>query len=104
LIVDTHAPAGTQYGLTSEKALPAYWGIFDDYSSSKMSDNIITDNYHGIVTGGYSDSMITNNDVWRNYYVDIYGGPTEGNISVDPMFVDSSTGNYRLHRSSPCIV
>jgi len=42
---------------------------------------------------------------WVNLsHCDVTGGyPGEGNIDMDPLFVDSENGNYRLQRGSPCI-
>ena len=38
------------------------------------------------------------------FYSDIQGGWTgEGNINLDPLFVDAATGDYHLTANSPCI-
>lgn len=88
-------------------------------SSPTITNNIITSNGAcGIVTGGnwpYYPIIISNNNIWGNEMGWFWGNESNiwnfygadltvvDNISVDPMFVSPTTGNYHLQEGSPCI-
>ena len=100
-------------------------GIYNVGSSPTITNNIISGYYSCIHNSNSSDSTITNNiiiggiigidnysssptigynDVWGYSVYDYRGcsaGP--GDISADPLFVNSSSGNYHLEDDSPCI-
>ena len=76
----------------------------------EISNNIIAHNGdYGIQTNSTSfvrDNNYYNNDIFNNtlgstYYVTIT--EEDGNIFVDPKFIDVDTGNYMLQSMSPCI-
>jgi serine protease len=82
-------------------------GIHNEYSSPIITNNIITNNLYGINNWPLTPTISYNN-VWDNItknYVGILPDPTgtDGNISVNPMFVDPSNGDYHLQTDSPCI-
>jgi parallel beta-helix repeat protein len=88
-------------------------------------NNIVSDNRAmetgGIYIGGYhSDVTIINTICWFNSSLQISGSPDslspeviysnisggwegEGNIDLDPLFVDRFSDNYNLCQQSPCI-
>ncbi|MBI4753795.1 right-handed parallel beta-helix repeat-containing protein [Candidatus Desantisbacteria bacterium] len=84
----------------------------NDNSSPTITNNIITENgitsadYYGIYDAS-GTPIINYNDVWGNgeYGNNNYATCTAGSndISLDPQFIDTSTGNYRLGTNSPCI-
>ena len=76
---------------------PEYAGIYV-YSGSapSITNNIITGNRNGIWSWT-SSPVISYNDVWNNTYANYRDvSPGSGDISVDPLFVDPSTGDYHL--------
>jgi len=98
-----------------------------DHSNSILTNCTFAGNYaHNLggamYNGWYSNSTLINCIVWENVaadgnqidnedfstatfsYSDVQGGwPGEGNINLDPLFVDSGEDNYRLLAGSPCI-
>jgi hypothetical protein len=69
-----------------------------------ITNNIITGNHSGIYNES-SSPTISYNNFWKNLdavYEDSLPD-LSGNISVDPMFVDPSNGDYHLQTGSPCI-
>lgn len=78
-----------------------YWG-----ADLSVANNIIAGNSSGVY-GGWGVPSLKNNCVYGNTSYD-YGGfspvptGTNGNISTDPMFANSSGSDYRLTSSSPC--
>ena len=81
-------------------------GFFGWLGSAQMVNNIIANN--GIGVKSYDNpSTFRNNDVYSNnsgnyaWISDQTG--ISGNISENPSFVNSSTGNYALNSGSPCI-
>lgn len=79
-------------------------------ATSTIENNIITSNGdgYGIYLGPDANSVIRYNNVWDNpsgnYGPDIQDPTgTEGNISVDPQFVDPNSANYHLTIYSDCI-
>ena len=57
--------------------------------------------------GGYENFQISCNNIWANEAGSFGGMPDltgiDGNISVDPMFVNPSIGDFRLKLDSPCL-
>ncbi len=79
-------------------------GIFAGYASNTVRNNIVANNGYGI--GAYALPTLTHNDVFNaggNYSGIVSQTGINGNISADPLFVDSSTGDYRLDGGSPAI-
>ncbi|MEK6776778.1 MAG: MopE-related protein [bacterium] len=88
-------------------------------SSVSMINNTITGNAVGINVSAGSQVSIKNSIVWGNTsdligitdsnwvsYSDIGDGEffgLNGNISTDPLFVDSGSNDYNLQPGSPCI-
>jgi len=90
-------------------------------SQAQIINNTITENTiaYGIMCVGYSYPVIMNNIVWNNESLEIYVvGPGsleityndikgnwegEGNINANPLFCDSSNGDYWLAENSPCL-
>ena len=67
---------------------------------NRLENNFSNPNYN---LGGYSGNIFSEYDI---SYSDIEGNDTpqgEGVINQDPLFVDSSNGNYSLMFNSPCI-
>ena len=82
----------------------------DDSGQSIITDNIICSATMG--GGIYVDTQdtitqSTFNDVWNNTDDDYYAATNRtginGNISHDPLFVDSANNDYHLQDISPCI-
>jgi len=75
-------------------------------SSPALSNNIVAFNSSGIYLSGGSPTL-RNNDVYGNTAYDYRGLPdptgTNGNISLDPLFIDLAGGDYRLRFDSSCI-
>jgi len=73
-------------------------GISCSYlSSPKVINSILWGDLAGGVPNELKDSISI-------IYSDIQGGYTgEGNIEVDPLFVDPDAGDYHLRPNSPCI-
>src|SRR5207249_2330983 len=79
-------------------------GIFAGYASNIVRNNVLAFNGYGV--GAYELPTFTHNDVFNsggNYN----GIPNQtgmnGNISADPLFVNSGVGDYRLASGSPAI-
>lgn len=73
-----------------------------------LANNIIAENGAGVSVPAVIDSdLIHCNDVWSNPGGNWFGitDPTgsNGNISLDPRFCDSSLPDFRLRPSSPCV-
>ncbi|HEY3411684.1 MAG TPA: right-handed parallel beta-helix repeat-containing protein [Armatimonadota bacterium] len=71
-----------------------------------LENNIVADNQSGIDIHG-ARVAVRFNDVYANGGGDYLGIPGEtgrdGNISIDPGFVDPSIGDFRLGPASPCV-
>ena len=85
-----------------------------DVSPKIINNNIYGNSVDGVHRGDdVSIFTITNNIIWGNgddlygctaTYSDIEDGdPGEGNICIDPMFVDAAGSDFHLQASSPCI-
>ena len=91
-------------------------------SSPSLVDVTVTGNSAslggGIYCYGNSSPSLVNCILWNDapqevyvssgsvniFYSDIQGGYSgEGNIDLDPLFVDAGNGDYHLQESSPCI-
>ncbi|MCP4710890.1 MAG: hypothetical protein GY869_19890, partial [Planctomycetes bacterium] len=70
----------------------------DDYGGMKISGGYVKNCIFWNNSGGelYGSGFVTYSDVKGGY-------PGEGNINVDPLFVDAANGNYRLGVCSRCI-
>lgn len=72
-----------------------------------VANNIIAFNGIGILVEESGAQPITNNCVFGNTQGNYQGLPDatgqNGNISIDPLFVNLDGGNYRLSAGSPCI-
>ena len=81
-------------------------------SSPSITNNTLADNLKGIYNSG-ATPVISNCILWNNdddlygasaRYSDIEDGDSgDGNISTNPMFVNSAAGNYHITLVSPCI-
>lgn len=89
-------------------------GIYVTNTTITLTDNIIVSNTYGLRTAGTITETITFNDVWRNSTSNYSGLPdptsSDGNISLDPIFVSGPHGDYYLSQlssgqalQSPCV-
>jgi parallel beta-helix repeat protein len=83
-------------------------GVYCNWSSPAVSDNIVAFNSSGLYQSGTLGSpTLSHNCVYGNTTYNYSGvaNPTgtNGNISVDPRFVNKNAGDYRLAAFSPCI-
>ena len=100
-------------------------GLRAGFSEMHLVNCTIADNSTSGWGGGiylvYTTVTLTNSIVWNNtgygdpIYLDVQGQAVvnysdapgnwggQGNLNVDPQFVQSSTGNYQLKASSPCV-
>jgi|GEM_PF-570233 len=97
-------------------------GILNDYGSpSVIVNNIIADNGNWGIADLEGGSSIGYNDVWSNTEGNIYGGPpgvgdtawgvninstpcdSFYNIIANPLFCDTSLGDYYVSGLSPCL-
>jgi hypothetical protein len=91
-------------------------GAGNVYAASDSSGQcLITDNIICNATSGggfYQDGTVNItqmafNDVWNNTDGDYYLGDNKtginGNISLDPLFINGADNDFRLHDISPCI-
>lgn len=82
-------------------------GIFNYTANSWITNNIITGAVDGIYNIWHGTLTITYNNLWGNRDNDIVSyrsNPTvANNISVDPMFVDPTIGDFNLQEASLCI-
>lgn len=83
---------------------------FGGITNNIIAMNTVTTLGGGIyINGGYLEEKITFNDVWNNVVLDgdinNYNlfEPPPYNISEDPLFMDSASGDYHLQFESPCI-
>jgi hypothetical protein len=72
-----------------------------------LANNIVAENGAGVSVPAVIDpNLIHCNDVWSNSGGNWFGitdpTGTNGNISLDPLFCDSSLPDFRLRLSSPC--
>lgn len=81
-----------------------------DTIETTILNNVIAGGVTGIQVDGTDDLQlsIAGNDVYGNTQANYAGDvadPTgiDGNISVDPMFVDAPAGDFSLHADSACI-
>lgn len=85
---------------TSSITLRGWTGAF-----SKFANNIVAFNKGaGLYENGSKSEAMHHNDVFGNT-TDYYGVKPAGagNLRVDPLFVNTATGDYRLRANSPCL-
>lgn len=75
-------------------------GMYLDNAASSLKNSILWGNvpsqYHLVGGGGFSSITYNNID-------DGFGETGNGNIRMDPLFVDPANGDFRLQATSPCI-
>jgi len=102
----------------------SFGGGIENYRSSPILTNCVFFNNSATVRGGglrnYNSSpIVTNCILWNNSYNEINntegstpvvtycdiqdGYPGEGNINLDPIFIDQYNGDFHIDVSSPCI-
>ncbi len=85
----------------------SFMGVFIAGSSPTISNLTIVDNKYGIEAYAGSEPDISNTIFWNNTDGDLFGcearyssiergGEGEGNITVDPLFVNPDNGDYHL--------
>ncbi|UCE38709.1 MAG: hypothetical protein JSW00_05635, partial [Thermoplasmata archaeon] len=79
-------------------------GIHCSDSSPTITNNLIIGNGGSGICSSLGSPTITCNDVWGNMDGNYFGcSPGTGSISMDPMFANPASGDYRLKSNSPCI-
>lgn len=84
-----------------------FMAVFIAGSSPTISNLTIIDNLYGIEASAGSEPDISNIIFWNNSYSDLFGCGVrysriddaragQGNIDVDPLFVDPGSGDYHL--------
>jgi hypothetical protein len=84
-----------------------FMAVFIAGSSPTISNLTIVDNMYGIEASAESNPDISNIIFWNNAYSDLFGSRArfsrvdyvsagQGNIDVDPLFVDPENGDYHL--------
>lgn len=77
-------------------------GIYSSSSSTTIANNIIDSNAYGIsVSGGSANSISNCLHGNQSNYIGISAGSTD--ISSDPQIIDSTSGDYHINSTSPCI-
>jgi hypothetical protein len=81
------------------------WDISNYGSHTNIRNNIIAQGSdYGIYQDPDSDAQqIAYNDLWQNGADDEQASAGAGTLSVDPTFVDTGNGNYKLATGSPMI-
>ena len=78
-------------------------GVYASNTTLTVTNNIIVSNLYGLRTDGTLTATVSCNDVCGNATADFAGlsDPTgsNGNISLDPLFVSGPDGNYYLSQS-----
>jgi hypothetical protein len=78
------------------------WG--NTARASLVRNNILADTRFGVLRGdGGTIAVLDYNDAWGNTDCDYCGLTGTGNISLDPQFVNPTTGDYRIRFGSPAI-
>jgi outer membrane protein assembly factor BamB len=74
-------------------------------SSPTLANNIVAGNSpYGIACAEGASPILAHNDFWQNTPGDYNGcGPGDGDVSVDPDFVNPDAGDYHLTGGSLCI-
>jgi len=79
-------------------------GIYAAKTTITLTNNIIVSNTYGLRTDGTLTTTIRHNDVWGNATMNYSGllDPTgsDGNISLDPLFVSGPDGDYYLSQTA----
>jgi len=83
-------------------------GIYDYWAGATIANNIIVGSSDGEGIFAREEAhpypIISYNDVWGNADGDYSGcQPGEGDMSLDPLFADTSLADYHLLVNSPCI-
>jgi hypothetical protein len=84
-----------------------FMAVFISGSSPTLSNLTIVDNMYGIEASDDSQPDISNIIFWNNIYSELFGcqarfsrlddsSEGQGNIDVDPLFVDEQNGDYHL--------
>ena len=94
----------------SANASPTGSGLrMNDAEGLAVTNTIITDNTegYGVALASHAPDQWAYNNVFGNPSGDFSGldDPTglDGNLSLDPRFVDTAAGDYHLQGNSPCI-
>lgn len=83
-------------------------GLYSNYGLVTLINTIVAFNAASGLKGTSTSftAGTSHNDVYANVTGN-YAGFTppagQGNLSLDPLFIDAATGNYRLQGGSPCI-
>ena len=83
----------------------SFMGIFIVQSAPTIANVTVVNNKHGIEAYAGAEPNISNSILWHNSDGDLFGCQAqysctkqagEGNLNVDPLFADPSTGDYHL--------
>ncbi|MCK5330137.1 MAG: hypothetical protein KAK01_01925, partial [Candidatus Marinimicrobia bacterium] len=86
-----------------------YYGVWLDFSAvgSVIKNNIISNNNYAFYNNA-ANGLTSYNDLFGNTYGNyssgaVYKDPGIGEISLDPLYRDAASEDFRLQASSPCI-
>jgi hypothetical protein len=75
------------------------------YHKTDPGSGIVTNSFNNILWGNTNAILVLDGGTIEASYNDVEGGiwPGAGNISSDPLFVNTAQRDYRLQPASPCI-
>ena len=103
-----HASDGAQF-INNTVVNNLYEGFWCYQSNPVVKNNILTGNMSG-VSASFDNAtpVLTYNDSWGNNWLNYDAQSTgvinigEGSISLDPLFLTTAPGDYKLDPASPC--
>jgi parallel beta-helix repeat protein len=103
-----HASDGAQF-INNTVVNNLYEGLWCYQSNPVVKNNILTGNSSGVSASfDFATPVLSYNDSWGNHWLNYDAQSTgvinigTGSISVDPLFLTTAPGDYRLAPASPC--